>query len=610
MLKKNINLEDKKNSFQSFNMESFLNDKINILLITGFSGSGKTTLAEKYEYKYNIVHIELDKMDPRNIASYNMVYNNLYEKKNQVFNDFLQENEDILDILKKSEKSQENVAYIMKKFIPYCIEWCKQNNYNDYSIEGVQIYQFSEIIDKNLPIIVMNTSAKESAERKYKRDLEYDEEITSESNIKKLEDFVFELRKKSVGDSKMSNENVEKPKYKVLLLNLDLIYKFKDNKKNRLNRCKFTDNSKGLMIVSQDEKELIAYITVENNKLTSFEIVKETQNDLFDKLVRLAIEKFGLNSVNVPSRKTKLIKKLQKIGFDIISNENDITQMKLKSIIIRKNDYKGLIVKRENGIDADTNENEFIYYFSEYNDGKQNQVGRVVLIPEKKYIVSIEIYEDFNNVKYQKILFDFATIEKGCINTRLVYGSKEKLELYEKYGFEITKKIKNSKGKFYELQLVDKVKFNSDQELSDWLQENITTCEFSKLMTSLEVEKQLCGSSHDQAQFILEKLPNKYVSGSILILEKNENDKILKSHTAVYYIKEGKYYWIENVLENAIGINGPFDSLDDLEMEIEKKFNYVNKKKDKLDFIPIYVLFSKPVTLEEYINSIISLEEC
>ena len=51
MLKNNINLEDKKNSFQSFNMESFLNDKINILLINGFSGSGKTTLAEKYEYK-------------------------------------------------------------------------------------------------------------------------------------------------------------------------------------------------------------------------------------------------------------------------------------------------------------------------------------------------------------------------------------------------------------------------------------------------------------------------------------------------------------------------------------------------------------------------------
>ena len=88
-----------------------------------------------------------------------------------------------------------------------------------------------------------------------------------------------------------------------------------------------------------------------------------------------------------------------------------------------------------------------------------------------------------------------------------------------------------------------------------------------------------------------------------------KDNKVVKSNTIVYYMKGGKYYWIENCIEKAIGINGPYNNLDELEMDVEKNFEFIDKKKNKLDFIPIYVIFSKPLSLDQYIKSIIRVEE-
>ena len=139
----------------------------------------------------------------------------------------------------------------------------------------------------------------------------------------------------------------------------------------------------------------------------------------------------------------------------------------------------------------------------------------MVLRPSTKEIISIEMYKGYDRQKDLNKLINFATIEKNCTNIRLPYGDKDKLKMYEKYGFEIVKKVKNSKGKFYCLEVMDKVTFNTDEELMDWLEENVTTCEFITLMDHVEVEKQLVGSSHDQAQFILSKMPYKYNANAI-----------------------------------------------------------------------------------------------
>jgi len=599
----NYLLDEEEGKFTSYNVKQFVDGKSNILLITGYSGSGKSTIAERFAYKFDMVHIDLDNIDPK----YNYIYELKYSNDYEVFYDFLDQNPE-LDEKLKSRDSYKYREELFNTFFPFCFKWCEEHSDNKYIIEGVQIYEFPKEINKELPIIIMNTSAEESAQRKYKRDLKYNKYITSKENIEKLETFAKSLKHNKEGEGSMLNMNDKQIEYKVIPLTIDLYYKFK-TQKNNLAKCKFDLNSKGIGITINNNRTLIAYIIMKDNKMTSMEVLPSPEKKrLTEKLIRFAIDKFGLNEITIPNTKPNLIKLVENIGFKQISMLNGKSTFKLPSIIVRKNDYLGMTVKRENGIDITSNEEEYVYYFSFKFNGHPEAVAKLTLIPSKQYIKDLELYEKYNNYKYLKQILDFATIEKECTTTRILYGNKERLAQYEKYGFEVVKKVKNSNGKFYVLELTEKLKFETDQELAEWLQDNLNTCEFTQLMTPLEVEKQLIGSSHDQAQFIMEKLPTSYNPNSILVLEKTDNGKIVKSNTIVYYTKGGKIYWIENCIDKAIGINGPYDNIDDLETDVEKKYELLDKK-NKLDFIPIYVYFDKPVSIDKYINSIITLEE-
>ena len=599
----NYLLDEEEGKFTSYNVKQFVDGKSNILLITGYSGSGKSTIAERFAYKFDMVHIDLDNIDPK----YNYIYELKYSNDYEVFYDFLDQNPE-LDEKLKSRDSYKYREELFDTFFPFCFKWCEEHSDKKYIIEGVQIYEFPKEINKDLPIIIMNTSAEESAQRKYKRDLKYNKYITSKENIEKLETFAKSLKHNKEGEGSMLNMNDKQIEYKVIPLTIDLYYKFK-TQKNNLAKCKFDLNSKGIGITINNNRTLIAYIIMKDNKMTSMEVLPSPEKKrLTEKLIRFAIDKFGLNEITIPNTKPNLIKLVENIGFKQISMLNGKSTFKLPSIIVRKNDYLGMTVKRENGIDITSNEEEYVYYFSFKFNGHPEAVAKLTLIPSRQYIKDLELYEKYNNYKYLKQILDFATIEKECTTTRILYGNKERLAQYEKYGFEVIKKVKNSNGKFYVLELTEKLKFETDQELAEWLQDNLNTCEFTQLMTPLEVEKQLIGSSHDQAQFIMEKLPASYNPNSILVLEKTDNGKIVKSNTIVYYTKGGKIYWIENCIDKAIGINGPYDNIDDLETDVEKKYELLDKK-NKLDFIPIYVYFDKPVSIDKYINSIITLEE-
>ena len=599
----NYLLDEEEGKFTSYNVKQFVDGKSNILLITGYSGSGKSTIAERFAYKFDMVHIDLDNIDPK----YNYIYELKYSNDYEVFYDFLDQNPE-LDEKLKSRDSYKYREELFDTFFPFCFKWCEEHSDKKYIIEGVQIYEFPKEINKDLPIIIMNTSAEESAQRKYKRDLKYNKYITSKENIEKLETFAKSLKHNKEGEGSMLNMNDKQIEYKVIPLTIDLYYKFK-TQKNNLAKCKFDLNSKGIGITINNNRTLIAYIIMKDNKMTSMEVLPSPEKKrLTEKLIRFAIDKFGLNEITIPNTKPNLIKLVENIGFKQISMLNGKSTFKLPSIIVRKNDYLGMTVKRENGIDITSNEEEYVYYFSFKFNGHPEAVAKLTLIPSRQYIKDLELYEKYNNYKYLKQILDFATIEKECTTTRILYGNKERLAQYEKYGFEVIKKVKNSNGKFYVLELTEKLKFETDQELAEWLQDNLNTCEFTQLMTPLEVEKQLIGSSHDQAQFIMEKLPASYNPNSILVLEKTDNGKIVKSNTIVYYTKGGKIYWIENCIDKAIGINGPYDNIDDLETDVEKKYELLDKK-NKLDFIPIYGYFDKPVSIDKYINSIITLEE-
>ena len=594
--------KDFKETFTSYNISDFTEGKNNLLYITGFSGSGKSTFAERLFYKYDVTNIELDNIDPKN----GYIYNQVFSDKNEIFYDFLDNN----PVLNEKIKGPDRIKYrqeVFDAFFPFAEKWCKEHKDKKYSIEGTQIYEFPNNIDRDLPIIIMNASAKESADRKYKRDLEYDKTIVSKENIKKMEDFEQSLKNHEKEESSMLKVSDEQ-QFKILPMSLDLIYRFKD-KTNKLGECKFNSKtSNGLIATTFDERTLVGYIVVNDHKLSRLKVMPEFKNSgMSEKLTRYAIEKFGLNDILIPTTSEKLIKTFQKIGFKVVSSINGKVNLKLRSIIVRKNNYEDLIVRRENGIDTTTNDEEFVYYFSK--EDNLTQVARLAIIPSKKYISSLKMYKGFETQADLEKILDFATVEKGCKETRLPYGDKEKLSMYEKYGFEITKRVKNSKGKFYVLELMEKAKFESDKALMEWLEENVTTSDFVKLMSPVQVEKELRGSSHDQAQFILAKLPYKYNANAILVVEKNIDDNILKSYTIVTYRKGDKIYWIENAMPNALGINGPYNDLDELESDVLTKFDYANKAKDKLDFIPIYVKFNKPVDLKTYIKNIITLEE-
>lgn len=198
IIKYKLNTEDSRikqeDKFTSYNINKFLDGDENIILITGFSGSGKSTLAERYEYKYNAIHIDLNNLSPKN----NYIYDYPITEKNEVFYDYLDENPKLKEKYEEGDYfSQDEINNIYRDFIPYCIKWCKKNKDNNYTIEGVQIYENPDLIDSSLPIIILNASAEESSERIERRDGKKLPYITSRTNKDNFEKFKYKIQKEN-----------------------------------------------------------------------------------------------------------------------------------------------------------------------------------------------------------------------------------------------------------------------------------------------------------------------------------------------------------------------------------------------------------------------------
>ena len=195
------------------------------------------------------------------------------------------------------------------------------------------------------------------------------------------------LKNKKDGDEEMLKVTDSTIEYKIYPMTLDLVYQFKNPKKNRIGNCKFDNHSKGLVITSPNKKTLMGYIVVKNYKLVSIEVLPDYKDQGFlEKLISLAIDKFGLNEISVPKDRKRLIRIFKELGFEKVADLNDKLTMKLHGLITRKNNYLNMIVKRQT-VENFKNEEEFAYYFYLNTSSEMQQVGKVVLIPSKKFIV-------------------------------------------------------------------------------------------------------------------------------------------------------------------------------------------------------------------------------
>ena len=123
-----------------------------------------------------------------------------------------------------------------------------------------------------------------------------------------------------------------------------------------------------------------------------------------------------------------------------------------------------------------------------------------------------------------------------------------------------------------ELYITDLPNFNGDEDVYNFMRNNIKSSEFNLLKNDDELLETQNGSSHEQAIFIRNLFNNNkiYKANCLFFIEYNEKENTGGfNHTLCYYIKNEKVYWIETVWGEQLGIHGPFNSLIHLKQYIE-----------------------------------------
>ena len=156
---------NKKDLYIDFN--KFESGKSNLLLITGLSGSGKSTIATSLSSKYKAEVIELD------IFEHNGSYSdkNLNQAGDVFVEYFLNKRKDLRNPLNKVKMmNSEEFMNEFDKFFNFVINYCNKNKDKKFIIEGVQIYSNVDLSKiKRYPIILINTSVKDSIIQRFKR---------------------------------------------------------------------------------------------------------------------------------------------------------------------------------------------------------------------------------------------------------------------------------------------------------------------------------------------------------------------------------------------------------------------------------------------------------
>lgn len=92
---------------------------------------------------------------------------------------------------------------------------------------------------------------------------------------------------------------------------------------------------------------------------------------------------------------------------------------------------------------------------------------------------------------------------------------------------------------------------------------------FDKLMTPEEVGKKKKGSCHDQVMYELQELRKLGLDPKALFVMEHSGQQGGMTHSLVYFIRNGKAYWVENAWSNRAGIK-EYDSVDSIKKEIRK----------------------------------------
>ena len=164
----------------AYNVDKFESGESNMLFVTGLSGSGKSTLAKRIATEYNAEWIELD-----NFEHCHGFTDSQLKEAGEVFYEYLSNHKSLWEKLKVKEITGKELGKEIKKFVHYCISWCRERKDKKFVIEGVQIYAFLDSSTlKSQPVIIMGTSAKNSILQRFRRNgdgkIEWGKEIKNE----------------------------------------------------------------------------------------------------------------------------------------------------------------------------------------------------------------------------------------------------------------------------------------------------------------------------------------------------------------------------------------------------------------------------------------------
>lgn len=154
---------------------------------------------------------------------------------------------------------------------------------------------------------------------------------------------------------------------------------------------------------------------------------------------------------------------------------------------------------------------------------------------------------------------------------------------------------------------ISDLKFNNPKELYNWMKSNIRYSNFYELKSAQEVYESKCGSCHDQVMFedyfFMRQFNLKY-SRLFAIEYKDGENKGGRTHSFIYYIDNDKYYWFENSWPSNKGINGPYNSLNELKNDFIDKMLSETKRYNKVLIRTVKGV--KPgMTLNQYVNACI-----
>jgi hypothetical protein len=174
-----------------FNLDKFESGESNILLVTGFSGSGKSTLAEELAAKYGCAHFQLDWLTDYVFGG--CTKEDLAEEGEYGLLSFITQ-ENLATGLSFDDFTEREIIDLIRKYIKFIIEWCKQQADQKFIIEGLQIYNEYEEGDSHItscPMIIKGTSGLISTLRAARRN-----EGSALSNFGPLIKFILRDNKK------------------------------------------------------------------------------------------------------------------------------------------------------------------------------------------------------------------------------------------------------------------------------------------------------------------------------------------------------------------------------------------------------------------------------